>query len=134
MPFYKTFDNKCFSNASKKDLETLESDTYGQFEKKKITNVLNTDAPINTKTIRFNNNVLMTKELRKEIMKRLKLRNKFNKNRNHENWCNFKFQRNYWVRLLKKTKKQYYENLSVKNVMDNQIFWKTVKPYFSDKG
>ena len=84
MPFYKTFDNKCFSNASKKDLETLESDTYGQFEKKKITNVLNTDAPINTKTIRFNNNVLMTKELRKEIMKRLKLRNKFNKNRNHK--------------------------------------------------
>ena len=31
-------------------------------------------------------------------------------------------------------RKQYYENLNVKNVMDNQTFWKTVKPYFSDKG
>ena len=31
-------------------------------------------------------------------------------------------------------KKQYYENLSVKNVMDSQTFWKTVKPYFSDTG
>ena len=27
-----------------------------------------------------------------------------------------------------------YENLSVKNVMDNQTLWKTIKPYFSDKG
>ena len=81
--------------------------------------------------IRFNNNVFITKELRKEIMKRSKLRNKFNGNRNHENWCNFKFQRNYYVNLLRKAKKQYYGNLSV---MDNQTFLKTVKPYFSDKG
>ena len=72
----------------------------------------------------------MTKELRKEIMKRWKLRNKFNGSRNYENWCNI----NYCVNLLRKTKKQYYENLSVKNVMDNQTFWKTVKPYFDNKG
>ena len=57
--------------------------------------------------IRFNNNVLITKESRKEIL------NKFNRNRNHENWCNFKFQRNYYVNVLRKIKKQYYENLSV---------------------
>ena len=67
-------------------------------------------------------------------MKRSKLRNKFNRNRNHENWCNSKFQRNYCVILLRKMKKQYYKNLNVKNVVDNQTFWKTVKPYFSDKG
>ena len=102
--------------------------------KKKITNFLNTCPPIKTKIIRFNNNVCMTKGLRKEIMKRSKLRNKFNRNRNHENWCNFTFQRNYYVNLLRKTKKQYYENLIVKNMMDNQTYWKTVKAYFSDKG
>ena len=67
-------------------------------------------------------------------MKRSKLRNKFKRNRNHENWSNFKIQKNYSANLLSKTKKQYYENLSVKNVKDNQTFWKTVKPYFSDKG
>ena len=70
--------------------------------------------------IRFNNNIFMTEELRKEIMKRSKLRNKFNRNRNYENWCNFKFQRNYYVSLLRKTEKQYYEKLSAKNVMDNK--------------
>ena len=77
--------------------------------------------------IRFNNNVFM---IRKEIMGTSKLGSKFNRSRNHENWCNFKFQRNYYVNLLRKTKKR---NLSVKNVMENQTFWKTIKPYFSDK-
>ena len=67
--------------------------------------VFNTHATIKTKMIRFNNNVFMTKELRKQIIKRLHLRNEFNRNRNHENWCNFKFQRNYCVNLFKKTKK-----------------------------
>ena len=70
-----------FSNALQKDLETLEGDTYGEFEKKFI-NVLNTHAPIKTKMIRFNNNLFMTKELRREIKKRPELRNKFNRNRN----------------------------------------------------
>ena len=94
--------------------------------KKKIT-IWNTDAPIKAKMIRFNNNVFM---IRKEIMGTSKLGSKFNRSRNHENWCNFKFQRNYYVNLLRKTKKR---NLSVKNVMENQTFWKTIKPYFSDK-
>ena len=84
--------------------------------------------------IRFHNIVFMTKKLLKEVMKRSKLRNKFNRNRNHEYWCNFKLQRNYCVNFLRKKKKQYYENLSVKNAMDSQIFWKSVKPYFNDKG
>ena len=89
---------------------------------------------VKIKMIKFNNIVFVTKELRKEIMKRSELRNKFNRNRNHENWCNFKFQRNYCVNVLRKTKKQYYESLSLKNVMDNKTFWKTVKSYFSNKG
>ena len=66
-------------------------------------------------------------------MKRAKLRNKFNRNKSHENWCNFKFQRKYWVNFLRKKKKKCYENISVKNVIDNQTFWKTVKLYFSEK-
>ena len=42
----------------------------------------------------------MTKKLRKEIINRSKLKNNFNKNRNHENWCKYKTQRNYCVILL----------------------------------
>ena len=38
-------------------------------------------------------------------MKRSKLKNLFNKNKNQENWCKYETQRNYCVNLLCKTKK-----------------------------
>ena len=50
----------------------------GEFEKKFA--VLNTCVSIRTKMITFNNNVFITKEL----MKRPKLRNKFNRNIIHD--------------------------------------------------
>ena len=36
---YKNFYRRCFSNALREELETLESDTYGELKKQKITNV-----------------------------------------------------------------------------------------------
>ena len=76
----------------------------------------------------------MTKELRKEIMLRSKLENKFNKERNHINWCNYKRQRNHCLSILRKTKKEYFNSLNIKQVSDNKLFWKSVKPFFNDKG
>ena len=76
----------------------------------------------------------MTKELRKAIMLRSKLKNIFNKNKTHFNWQKYKHQRNFCLNLLRKTKKQYFAKLNVKDVADNKLFWKNVKPYFSDKG
>ena len=32
------------------------------------------------------------------------------------------------------TKKHYFRNLNVKDLSDNKKFWKTIKPYFSNKG
>ena len=47
--------------------------------------------------LRFNNSAFMTKKLRKEIMRRLKLRNQFNMDRNHEN-CKHKTKvANAWI-------------------------------------
>ena len=58
----------------------------------------------------------MTKKLRKEIMKRSTLKHNFKKNRNRENWCKYKTQRNYCVNLLRKSKKQYFSNINVSDV------------------
>ena len=69
----------------------------------------------------------------KEIMKRTRFRNQFLKNRTDENKSRYTKQRNYCVSLLRKTKTQYYSNLDEKNVTDNKAFWKTVKPFLSDK-
>ena len=34
---------------------------------------------------------------------------------------------------MRGTKKAYYSNLNVKNIVDNKTFWKTGKSFFSDK-
>ena len=75
----------------------------------------------------------MTKTLRKAIMKRSKLRNKFNKERNIENWSEYKRQRNLCSNLLKESKKCHFNNLNVKDVTENKQFWKTIKPFFTEK-
>ena len=56
--------------------------------------ILNQFAPLKQKLIRKNNQPFMTKTLREAIMKRSKLRNKFNEKRNIKNWSEYKRQRN----------------------------------------
>ena len=75
----------------------------------------------------------MTKRLSKEIMMRLKLRNKFNKSPTCVNLQNYRKQRNKCTKVLRKAKQQYFNNLNSKSITDTKKFWKTVKPLFSNK-
>ena len=95
--------------------------------------MLNQHAPQKIKYVRGNQVPFMTKQLSKEIMKRSRLRNNFLRNRTEENKILYNRQRNYCVSLLRKSKRGYYENLNIKNVTDNKLFWKSVKPLLSDK-
>ena len=75
----------------------------------------------------------MKKTLRKAIMKRSKLKNKFNKERNKKNWSDYKQQRNICLNLLKESKTHHFDNLNVKDLTENKRFWKTIKPFFTDE-
>ena len=66
-------------------------------------------------------------------MERTRPRNWYLKNRSEQNRLYYIKQRNYCVSFLRKTKKNYYTNLKVKDIVDNQQFWRTVKPLFYDK-
>ena len=94
---------------------------------------LNYYAPCKQKYARGNHLPFINKTLSKGIMKRTRLRNKFLKNRNDYNKREFSKQRNYCVSLVRKSKKLYYSNLDEKKVTDNKTFWKTIKPFLSDK-
>ena len=96
-------------------------------------NILKKHATRKKRYARGNQMPFLTKELSNEIMTRSRLCNKYFKNRNEENRAIYVKQRNYYVYLLRKSKKKYYENLDEKNLMDNKLFWKTIKPSFSDK-
>ena len=95
--------------------------------------ILNYHAPMKEMVVRANNQPFVTKKLRKAIMTRSRLKNKYNKNPNEENRILYKKQRNFCVSILRKEKKKYYNNLDLRIFDDNKKFWRTVKPLFSDK-
>ena len=129
---YETFDVNNFKNTLKLELEKVKNEPDGEFEAVFLKE-LNKHATLKKKFSRHSNNPFMTKDLRKQLMVRPKLRNIFNRNRNYENWCKYKCQRNLCLNLLGKTKKRFYKNLDEKQVSDNKVFWKNAKPFFSDK-
>ena len=86
-------------------------------------------APIKNKTIRANHAPYMSKALRKAIMRRSMFESKYLKNRNSENKEVYRKQKNYCSRLYKKERKKYYAKLDLKNITENNKFWRTVKPF-----
>ena len=75
----------------------------------------------------------MNKDLHKAITKISKLRNNFLKSRTLPCRKKYKSERNLCKKLLKNTKRTYFNNLDIKNVTDNGRVWKTVLPLFSNK-
>ena len=94
---------------------------------------INMYPPLKKKYIRGNSFPFMNRILSEEIMKRSRLRNKFLKRKSESDKKNYVKQRNYCVSLLRKTKKEYYGNLDLRNVADNRTFCRTVKPFLSNK-
>ena len=84
---YKNFDLEHFNIALKSELEKLNNSAYNEFETA-FCGVLNKHEPFKVKMLRHNNNSFLTKNLRKAIMYRSKFKNRFNKCRTYENWCN----------------------------------------------
>ena len=66
-------------------------------------------------------------------MTRTNLLNKYRKDNSGENLFTYKRLRNFCVKLLRKSKKDFYNNLNVKRTTDNRKFWQTVKVNFTDK-
>ena len=72
------------------------------------------------KYIRRNQAPFMNKSVRKAIMVRTKLLNKFRKENSFINELEYKRQRNFCTTLIKKTKRNFYNNLSVSKIIDNK--------------
>ena len=131
---FNHFDNTSFRADLLQEL-SLKNVLPGEFEKFKYisSKVLNIHAPIKEKHVRCNQSPFMSKQLRKAIMTRTRLLNKYRKYNSAENLFAYKRQRNLCVKLLRKSKKDFYNNLNVKRITDNRKFRQTIKPNFTDK-
>ena len=114
-------------------LKISDCDNYPHFNTGFL-EVLNLHAPLKKKIIRANEVPYMTKALRKAIATRSRLENRYHREKSDDSLRSYKKQKNFCSRLYKKERKKYYENLDITKITDNKKFWKTMKPFFSDKG
>ena len=136
---YRKFDIDYFSSELSRQLNSVfcsikenvdyeELNDFSRFHRVFL-NLLNIQAPLKKKTLRGKNSPFMTKTLRKAILIRSRLKNRFHKTRSDENWLLYKTQRNLCTKLLRKTKKYYFSKLNSKLVLGSKNFWRTIKPY-----
>jgi len=95
---YKNFDKIAFENELKLAFQDEQFNDYGLFENKFI-EIYDKYAPLKKKTVRANNAPYMTRTLRKAMMKRTELANKYNKSRTLDDYNKFRKHRNYVNRL-----------------------------------
>ena len=75
----------------------------------------------------------MNKVLRKVIVTRSKLKRRYNLDRTNINFEKYKKLRSLCIDRLRKSKKQYFNNIDPKNITNNKKFWKTIRPKFLNK-
>ena len=97
---------------------------------RELCNLLDKHAPKKEKIIRKNDFHCMTKELRKAIYHRNRLRNKYFKIRSNGYLTLYKMQRNKVTAIKRKEISKYFEE-KCKEGTKNKDFWKAVKPIFS---
>ena len=109
---YKNFDHDTFRSHLLKELSlsNLKKDEFNKF-KYLVFKVLETHAPVKEKYIRYNQGPFMTNDLRKAIMNRSRLLNKFRNENTEQNKWVYKKQRNLCVKLLKRAKKTFHNTL-----------------------
>ena len=91
------------------------------------------DTPIKKRFVPANQAPFINKKINKEIMKRSRLRNKFLNTKSDIDRKAYNKQRNLCVSLIRREKKNFFSNINTSDITDNKTFWKTVKPFFTDK-
>ena len=75
----------------------------------------------------------MNKNINKQIMKKSRLRNEFLNRKSDFDQKAYNKQRNLRVSLIRIEKKNFFCKINTSDIPGNKTFWKTVKPFFTDK-
>ena len=89
-------------------------------------------APLKKRYVQAAQAPFMNKKINKEIMKMLRLRNKFLNRKGDIDRKTYNKRRNLCVSLVRSEKK-HFRNNSTSDIAYNKTFWKTVKSFFTDK-
>ena len=118
---YKYFDRTKFKN----NLNAKLSEGISNYESFKTTFI--------EVLLRANHPPYITKTLRKAIMRRSQLETKYLKTKTQTNFKLYKKHKNSCSNLHIRERRKYCESLDTKNVLDSKEFWKTMRPFLSDR-
>ena len=96
--------------------------------------MLNYHAPLKQKSVRGNHTPFMTRELSKAIMIKPKVKNSYVKWPLQENFVAYKKAKIKCNSLTRKAKRNFIKEATKSGIMSNRTFWKTVKPFLTNKG
>ena len=88
---------------------------------------------LNRHALRANHSLYMSKMLRKTIMRRSYFEKRYLKKKTDQSLRVYKKHNHYCSRPCKKERKRFVSWLNPSFVTNNKLFWKKVKPFFSDK-
>ena len=133
---YKNFDESKFLNDLNETIITFDNQNPSQnyVLSSRFLEVINVHAPLKEKIVRGNDAPVVDKQLRKAIYSRTKLKSNIHKNPLKENKMAYKKQRNLCVSLRRKCMKIYLKKLTEKGLTTNKSFWKSMKPFLTNKG
>ena len=97
-----------------------------------IEEVLNDHAPIKTSKVRSTTPAFMNTALRKNIMNKTRLRNRFKRTRLRSDWDKYKAQRNLTTKIRRQSIKEYFLERCQEGPK-NKHFYSTIKPFLSSK-
>ena len=120
--FYRSYKIYNPTNFQKELVESIKNDTDHDTFNQHLLNVLDKHAPIKQKTLRANEAPYMTKALKRAMMKRTELANKYHKHRRPEDFARFRKHRNYVDRLYKRERREYFNRLKKNDIEDNKCF------------
>ena len=130
---YKNFFQINFDNDLLRNMSIFYSSNfdYNTFENI-FESVLDKHAPLKSKTIRGNEKPHMNKCLKKAIMKRTRLWNKYRKTRCSEDLSAYRRQRNLITKINKKAKLDHFSQAIEAQKNNSKSFWRSCKPFFAN--
>ena len=133
---YKHFSNEAFMLDVKNSILQMTSENndldFDQF-KTALHEAIQRYAPTKKRYVRANQASFINKKINKEILKRSRFRNKFLNTKSDIDRKAYNKQCNLCVSLIRSEKKNFFSNINTSDITDNKTFWKTVKPFFTDK-
>ena len=90
--------------------------------------------PMKGEFVRVNEVPYMAKALRKSIIKRSELENKYLKNKSYQNMKFYKKQKKLLqYKLYEKERKKFSSKIGTRKITDSKTFWKIITPFISSK-